>query len=127
MKLLIVEDNPSFRRLLRSVVAPLAEEVFECADGSEALAAYIAHHFSGADFVLMDIEMKGMDGITATKQIVAAYPAARIIIVTHHDDNHLRAAARASGTCGYVLKENLLELPRLLQPAAPAANPLDRE
>ena len=127
MKLLIVEDNPSFRRLLRGVVAPLAEEVFECADGSEALAAYTAHHFGGADFVLMDIEMKGMDGITATKQIVAAYPAARIIIVTHHDDKHLRAAAQASGTCGYVLKENLLELRRLLPSAAPAANPLDRE
>jgi CheY-like chemotaxis protein len=115
MKLLIVEDNPSFRRLLRSVVAPLAEEVFECADGSEALAAYTAQGFSGADFVLMDIEMKGMDGLTATRQIRAADPMARVIIVTGFDESRLREAAQAAGACGYVLKENLLEVRRWLQ------------
>src|SRR4029453_16095342 len=115
MKLLIVEDNPSFRRLLRSVVAPLAEEVFECADGSEALAAYTAHHFSGVDFVLMDIELKGRGGLPATRQIGAADPSARVIIVTGFDESRLRQAAQEAGACGYVLKENLIEVRLLMQ------------
>ena len=40
MKILIVEDNPQMRQMIRAVVADLAEEVGECADGREAVAAY---------------------------------------------------------------------------------------
>jgi CheY-like chemotaxis protein len=112
MKLLIVENNAAVRQVIRSIVANPADEVHECIDGMDALAAYIANR---PDFVLMDIEMNGLDGITATRRIKAAHPAAKIIIVTNYDDPALREAARNAGACGYVLKENLFEVSSLLK------------
>lgn len=47
---------------------------------------------------------------TATREITDAYPEAKVLIVTKHETERLREAARASGACGYVLKENLLEI-----------------
>ena len=106
-KVLIVEDSPSVRRVIRSLVAPLAEEVQECADGAEAFTAYATHR---PDFVLMDIAMGEMDGIAATAQIVTADPTAKVIIVTSYDGADLRRAAGEAGACGYVLKDDLLAL-----------------
>jgi len=111
MILLIVEDSAAVRRMIRSLVTDLAEECYECADGAEALAAYRAHR---PDWVLMDLEMGEVDGLTATRQIKADWPEARVVIVTNYDDAELRAAARSAGACQYVLKENLLELRRIL-------------
>lgn len=109
MKVLIVDDHPAVRALLRMVVA--ADEVHECGSGSNAVAAYAAHR---PDVVLMDIAMPGVDGIAATRQIRALDPDARVVIVTHYDESDLRESARDAGACGYVLKEDLLELRRLL-------------
>ncbi len=111
MKILIVEDNASVRRLIRSVVSKLADSIFECADGMDAKAAYDEHR---PDFVLMDLEMKRLDGIEATRRIIAAWPVAKIIILSNHDDPGLREAADKAGACGYVRKENLLEIVFLL-------------
>ena len=116
MSLLIVDDNAKIRRLLKSLVADLASAIHECSNGKEALAAYAAHQ---PDFVLMDIAMTEMDGITATQQITQADPVAKIIIVTNYDEVGLREAAQSAGACGYVLKDNLLDVRLLLQ--APAA------
>ena len=112
ISLLIAEDNEKMRRLLKSLLGDLVSVVWECSDGAEVLAAYNHHR---PDFVLMDIQMKLMDGITATRRIKAADPAARIIIVTDYDQAELREAARQAGACAYVSKENLLELVRFLQ------------
>ena len=112
LKLLIVEDSASVRRLIKSMVAGLAVEITECSDGAEALAAYTCHR---PDFVLMDIQTGLVDGITATARIRAADPAARIIMVTDYDQPDLREAAAKAGACAYVVKENLLELVPLLQ------------
>ncbi len=116
---LIVEDNENMRRVIRSVIAELAGEVHECADGSEALAAYAAHR---PDWVLMDLRMRDVDGITATSRITSAFPGARILIVTDYDDQDLRAASHEAGARGYVVKENLLDLSRILRPDAPKTN-----
>lgn len=113
MKIMIVDDNPTVRRMLKSIVGSLAEDVYECADGIEAIAAYTLHHPS---FVLMDIAMGQMDGIAATRQIIRADPRAKVIIVTNYDETDLREAAQQAGAIGYVLKENLFEVRRLLQP-----------
>lgn len=118
MTLLIVEDNQAMRQMLRKLLSDLAEAITECADGSEALAAYQACRPA---WVLMDLQMKEMDGLTATRQIMAAFPAARIVIVTDYDDSGLRAAARRAGACAYVVKENLLELRQMLTTARPGA------
>ena len=112
MKLLIVEDNESMRRLVKSLVEDLAEAIYECGDGSQVLAAYAEHR---PDWVLMDIEMKQVNGISATRQIKSAFPDANIVMVTNYDEAGLRAAAQQAGACGYVLKENLLDLRLLLQ------------
>ena len=107
MKLLLVDDNSEIRRMLRRLLSDLSTDIVECAEGSEVLSAYTRQQ---PDWVLMDIAMGEVDGITATRQLRAADPAARILIVTNHDNPTLRAAAQAAGACGYVLKENLLEL-----------------
>jgi len=112
MTVLIVEDNASVRQLIRSIVANLAEKIHECEDGAMALAAYLEYR---PDVVLMDIEMKELDGIAATTQIKAAHPAANVVIVTNYDDAELREAARNAGACGYVLKHSLLEINDFLQ------------
>ena len=65
MRILIVEDNPQMRQMIRTVVADLAEDVIECGDGEEAVAAYAAHQFCGDDWVLMDLKMPGGGGLEA--------------------------------------------------------------
>jgi two-component system response regulator DegU len=112
MKLLIVEDSLSVRQILKTLVAPLADEIEECGDGGDAVAMYEIGH---PDFVLMDVDLGKMDGITATRKIVADDPNAKIIIVTNYDENDLREEAKKAGACGYVLKENLLDVLELLR------------
>jgi two-component system response regulator DegU len=111
MKLLIVEDNLDMRRLIAQIVRKKGDDIFECEDGAEALNAYRRH---APDWVLMDIEMRLIDGISATRQIIADFPEARIAIVTDHDTKNLREAAREAGACEYIAKENLIELRKVL-------------
>jgi CheY-like chemotaxis protein len=105
--LLIVEDNPAMRRLIKSVVEDLALSVHECEDGAEALASY--EKFA-PEWVLMDVEMKNMDGFTATRKIIASHPEAKILILTKYGTDRLRQEAQRAGACEYVLKENLLAI-----------------
>ena len=113
MKVLIVEDNFAMRQLLRHVIGEMAE-VYECADGAEALPQYEAHQLGGDDWVLMDVRMPIMNGLEATRRLRAAHDEARVLIVTNCDDSWLRETARRAGACGYLLKENLDQLPELL-------------
>lgn len=99
------------RRLIKQIVHKLSDTVFECEDGVQALSAYCEHH---PDWVLMDIEMPDTDGITATRQITTAFPEAKIAIITNFDTVSLREAAAEAGAIEYIVKENLMELRRLL-------------
>jgi hypothetical protein len=87
----LVDDSQPMRELLRITPAGGAKVVGECEDGSEALEAYTRLR---PDWVLMDVDMKGLDGITATRQTIALYPQAQVMIVTNHDDPELRRAAQ---------------------------------
>jgi CheY-like chemotaxis protein len=111
MPILIVEDNEPMRQMIKKLVGDLTEAFTECGDGAHALEAY---RQSRPDWVLMDIKMEVMDGLMATRQIKAAFPDARIIIVTGYEDARLREAAHSAGACAYVGKENLLELRQIL-------------
>ena len=116
MKLLIVDDHAAMRRLIGRVVSDMVGEIEECGDGAEALDAY---HRCLPDWVLMDIEMDQVDGITATREILLSYPRARVVIVSKYDDDQTREAARKAGACGYVLKENLMAIRELLLETRP--------
>jgi CheY-like chemotaxis protein len=111
MSFLIVDDSAVMRRTIGFLLRDVAADIFECGDGAEALSAYAAHH---PDWVLMDIEMPRMDGLAATREICAAYPDARVVIVTRNGESDIREAAVEAGASGFVVKENLLELRSLV-------------
>jgi two-component system response regulator DegU len=108
---LIVEDNVAVRRLIRRAIARQASEIYECGDGADAVELYSRYQ---PDLVFMDVEMPRMDGLAAARLIIRSYPRARIIIVTDYDDDEFRAVAVAAGAIGYVLKDDLAELERLV-------------
>lgn len=111
MKVLIVEDNPKVRRMLADFIGQRFEQIFECADGGEAFSLYKTHQ---PDWVLMDWQMPNKDGLTATREILAEFPAARICLVTNYNDDLLRSEALAAGAKFFVRKCNLSELRRIL-------------
>jgi CheY-like chemotaxis protein len=111
MTFLIVDDNTGIRRILRRILADTAGAIWECSDGSAALAAYQQH---SPDVVLMDIHMPVTDGLAATRQIRGYDPAARIVIVTDYEDEDLKAAALDAGAQSYLLKQNMASLPEVL-------------
>ncbi|EST29951.1 response regulator [Streptomyces roseochromogenus] len=101
---LVVDDQPlqryGFRMLLDSV--PETEVLGEAAHGAEAVrkAAELR-----PDVVLMDVRMPGMDGIEATRRIVAAGDRSRVLVLTTFDlDEYVHAALRA-GASGFLLKD----------------------
>jgi DNA-binding NarL/FixJ family response regulator len=112
MKVLLVEENSAVRGFIRQLVASPGTWVQECVDSSGATVAYAA---SRPDLVIMDTGMKDLDGIAACRQIKAMDPTARIVLVSDYDDAAMRESARNAGACGYVLKDNLLEVKGLLR------------
>ena len=112
MKLMIVEDNPEMCHLLKQLLSDLADVIVECSDGEQAVNWFAVEQ---PDWTLMDLKMARMGGIEATRRIRSAWPAARILIVTEYDDQHWREAARQAGACGYLLKDDLLDVRRRLQ------------
>jgi CheY-like chemotaxis protein len=115
--LLLVDDNDELRGLLRALVADLAENIYECRDGAAAVAAYAVER---PTWVLMDIQMAEMDGLTATRHITQEFPAAQVMIVTDHDDEAMRAAARLAGAREFVAKDNLLLARQILTGQRPS-------
>ena len=104
-----MDDHAAFRQTIRSFLP--AGTVAECADGGAVLASYAAEH---PDWVLMDIELPGLDGLAATRQLKQRFPEARVIIVTNHTEEEFRTAALELGACAFLLKENLAELPQMI-------------
>ena len=111
MKVLIVDDSSQMRTMMRQYLPSDADEFCECEDGIEAVECY--ERFL-PDWVLMDWEMKRMNGLKATKKILAKFPDAKILLVTQHNEVEMREAASGAGARGFVLKEDLAELRRML-------------
>jgi DNA-binding NarL/FixJ family response regulator len=104
-----------FRMILNSAGIPVAAEA---ADGAEAVAQTLRHR---PDVVLMDIRMPGMDGLEATRRILAADAGrdCRIIILTTFDLDQYVYAALTAGASGFLLKdvspEHLVAAVRLIR------------
>ncbi len=113
MAILIVDDNPRMREMIRAVLAPVDEHIHECPDGAEAVELYRQIRPS---WVLMDVAMERMDGLAATRAIRDVDPLARVVVVTEHMEPELRRAAAEAGASAYVLKEDLSALLRVLDP-----------
>ena len=111
MRVMIVEDNVRVRKMIKSFIADLVEEFTECDDGEEAVELYGR---ARPDAVLMDIEMKKIDGLTATRNIKAIFPEARVLIVSQWDSPALRERAQSAGAEAFVNKSDLQPLRRLL-------------
>ena len=119
MKLLIVDDSAAMRRIITELL-PEEDKKLECRNGKEAIAAFVAHQ---PDWVLMDIQMNGVDGLSAAEAIKAEHPEARIIFVTAYDEPRYRAAAMKLGANGYVLKDRLDEINAIIAAYEGKANP----
>jgi CheY-like chemotaxis protein len=107
VKVMIVDDNPEMRTLIRSVLRSVAQEFVECAGGEEAVAAFPVER---PDWTVIDVVMPGMDGLTATRRIKAQFPEARILVITQHHNLKLRDSAREAGAAGFLGKEELTRL-----------------
>lgn len=103
---LVVDDQAPFRAAERAVISRLPGFALmaEATSGEEAIELAEA---LAPDLVLMDINMGEVDGIEATRRIVAARPATRVILVSTYALEELPAAARTSGAVGYVNKDEL--------------------
>ncbi|MBM4422458.1 MAG: response regulator transcription factor [Chloroflexi bacterium] len=103
IRVLIVDDHPVVRHGLRSLLSGNAdiEVVGEAASGSEILPSLAGRE---ADVLLLDVQMKGQNGIDAARRVRHSYPAVKIIVLTTYDDEgYLRQAVEA-GVHGYLLK-----------------------
>ncbi len=101
---LVVDDQALVRVGLRKIFESDSEltVVGEAGDGEDAVAAARA---LGPDVVLMDIRMPVLDGIEATRRIVAAQPSTRVVILTTFGlDTYVFEALRA-GASGFMLKD----------------------
>jgi DNA-binding NarL/FixJ family response regulator len=122
---LLADDH----HLVRSGLAGLVDAadgmrvVGQAADGAAAvtLAADLA-----PDVVLMDLSMPGTDGVEATRQVLAARPGTRVVVLTSFSDHDRVSAAVGAGAVGYLLKDcEPEELVAAVRSAAQGYSPLD--
>lgn len=108
IRALLVDDHPVVRAGLRAMLETFAglEVVAEAADGSEALALVdeLLATGQGLDLVIMDIQMKPMDGISATRALRQRGGPPVLILTTFDTQKDILAAVEA-GALGYLLKD----------------------
>ncbi|MEL6438441.1 MAG: response regulator transcription factor [Cyanobacteria bacterium J06621_8] len=106
IRILIVDDQNLIQQGIKSLLEkdPAIEVIGTVRDGRSAIKQI---GILQPDIVLLDIEMPGMDGITATKHISRLSPAVKIIILTSHDDKKYLAQALMAGAKSYILKNSL--------------------
>lgn len=103
VRVLIAEDHPMFRDGLRVVLSaePTVELIGEAADGNEAIA--LAADLQ-PDVVVMDLNLPGVNGIEATREVVTTSPHIAVLVLTMFDDEDSVFSAMRAGAQGYLLK-----------------------
>lgn len=104
LRILLVDDQALVRLGFRMVLEaePDLQVVGEAADGAQAIRLAVE---TRPDVILMDVRMPTLDGIEATRRIVAANPAARIIILTTFDLDEYAFGGLRAGASGFLLKD----------------------
>jgi DNA-binding NarL/FixJ family response regulator len=104
IRVLLADDQELVRSGLRLILSaePDIEVVGEASDGLAAVAQSRRH---SPDVVLMDIRMPGLDGIEATRRVVAGSPGVRVVMLTTFDRSKLVYDALTAGASGFLLKD----------------------
>ena len=104
VRVLLVDDEPLIRAGLRLILddTPGLEIAGEAGDGRAAVQAVAALR---PDVVLLDLRMPVLDGIGATRAIVAAHPATAVVVLTAFDTEGFIAGALDAGAQGFLLKD----------------------
>ncbi len=104
LRVLIADDHPLFRKGMRALLTatPGTEVVGEATTGQEAIELAAALQ---PDVILMDLQMPGINGIEATRQILHTSPHIRILVVTLFEDDASIFTALRAGARGYILKD----------------------
>jgi len=104
VRVLLVDDHDLFRTGLRTLLEEQSVEVVgEAATGEDAVDLVKEE---APDVVLMDLEMPGMGGVEATREIAAAAPLTRVVVLTISDHDSDVMDAVIAGACGYLLKDS---------------------
>ena len=104
IRVIVVDDQRIVRTGLARILAPEDgfEVVAECGDGDEVAAAVAAH---APDLVLMDVRMRRMDGVTATRLLNDEASGPPVLVLTTFDDDDALWGALDAGAAGFVLKD----------------------
>jgi DNA-binding NarL/FixJ family response regulator len=103
IRVLIADDHPLFRDGLR-VLLEAAEDLELAAEAETGEDAVRLAVESKPDLTLMDVNLPGINGIEAARQITAALPGANLLMLTMFDDDHSVYNAMRAGARGYILK-----------------------
>ena len=107
MKVAIADDDPIVCSSLATILAATgAAEVPWTANSGEA--AMSKYDENAPDMLLIDVQMPGMDGLTASERILHAHPDARILVLTTFADEAYIAKAMEIGTKGYLIKQAVM-------------------
>src|SRR5579864_375191 len=104
-RILIADDHELVRRGIRALVEghPGWEICGEATDGREAVEKAVELR---PDIVLLDVGMPNLNGLNAARQILAAKPRTRVLIVTMHESEQLIREALEIGARGFLLKSD---------------------
>jgi len=125
IRVLLCDDHAVIREGLKGVLDAVdgIDVVATARDGGEAVDLAIR---LSPDVILMDIAMPEVNGVTATRRIVSAAPAARVVVLTAFADEATVLDAIDAGATGYLLKDaDSLEVARAIRTAARGDAPLD--
>jgi DNA-binding NarL/FixJ family response regulator len=111
IRVVLVDDQELVRSGLRRILRRRDgfAIVAECSDGAEVPDALAGPDAVGVDVVVMDLRMKSVDGIEATRRLRAAGATPPVLVLTTFDDDELLSAALRAGAAGFVLKDTPAE------------------